>query len=100
MRSENLEFREALELLAERAGINIQPRNTLMASRVHPQILRPGHEKRTLYRVAAWRGPVSPLPSRIPEAEPAAFYLAERGLTPDTITRFNSASPPTAGTGF
>src|SRR4051812_4772511 len=56
MRSENLEFREALELLAERAGINI-------AAPAHHTSSEPGSvpprsdastEKRVLYRVAAW----------------------------------------------
>src|SRR4051794_36299888 len=49
MRSENLEFREALELLAERAGIQLRQSSELGGSPIRPE-----DDKRTLYRVLAW----------------------------------------------
>src|SRR6187402_2703442 len=51
MRTENMEFREALELLAERAGISLQ-RSEPGASATGGTSAR--DEKRTLYRAAAW----------------------------------------------
>ncbi len=55
MRAENLEFREALELLAERAGIDLRrhPHPTEPGGSSAPPP-RPEDDKRTLYRVLAW----------------------------------------------
>src|SRR4051812_30586325 len=98
MRSENLEFREALELLAERAGINIQPpqHTSSEPGGSSPRSSSdPSTEKRTLYRVAAWaEAEFHRCLVESPEAEPGRIYLAQRGLTKETITRFKLGFAP------
>ena len=97
MRSEGLEFREALELLAERAGINLLP--------PQPTFSEPGSsstgssdsstEKKTLYRVTAWaENEFHRCLLESPEAEHGRQYLADRGLSPETITRFKLGFAP------
>ncbi len=55
MRTENMEFREALELLAERAGINLTPPQAQHGEYGGSQErVDPSSDKRVLYRVAAW----------------------------------------------
>lgn len=94
MRAENLEFREALEMLAERAGIQLR-------SPSHPDgepggaPPRPEDDKRTLYRVLAWaEEQFHHCLMTAPEAEPGRVYLAERGLSADTIRRFRLGFAP------
>ncbi|HVT26782.1 MAG TPA: CHC2 zinc finger domain-containing protein, partial [Lacipirellulaceae bacterium] len=56
MRAENMEFREALELLAERAGIDLRL-SKLAGSSPTPAGADPNsaaNDKRNLYRVMAW----------------------------------------------
>ncbi len=91
MRAENLEFREALELLAERAGIQLRRPQSEPES--GPS--RAEDDKRTLYRVLAWaedqfhRCLVS-----APEGEPGRAYFAERGISDETIRRFHLGYAP------
>jgi DNA primase len=96
MRSENLEFREALELLAERAGINLQPLHHAHSEPGGSSARSdPSTEKRTLYRVAAWaEAEFHRCLLESPEAELGRNYLAGRGLTQDTITRFKLGFAP------
>jgi DNA primase len=97
MRSENLEFREALELLAERAGINIQPpqHTTSEPGGSSPGSPNPTTEKRLLYRLAAWaENEFHRCLLESPEADPGRIYLAQRGLTQDTINRFKLGFAP------
>lgn len=95
MRSENLEFREALELLAERAGINIQPPQHTSEPGGPPPSSDATTEKRSLYRVAAWaESEFHRCLLESPEAEPGRTYLAERGLTLETINRFKLGFAP------
>jgi DNA primase len=98
MRSENLEFREALELLAERAGINLTPPPTYTTSSEPdgpPPRPDASTEKRVLYRVAAWaEAEFHRCLVESPEAELGRVYLAERGLTPETINRFKLGFAP------
>jgi DNA primase len=109
MKAEGLEFREALEMLAERAGISLRERarrNSEPGDRHgFDDIESPGsrstrladlaEEKRTLYRAAAWaeeqfhRCLIS-----APEAEPGRTYLAERGITPESARRFHLGFAP------
>jgi DNA primase len=96
MRTEGLEFREALELLAERAGINLRPPTQ------HPS--EPGNlsapsdpaaDKRTLYRVIAWAEvQFHRCLLQSPEAEPGRAYLTERGISKETIDRFHLGFAP------
>jgi DNA primase len=91
MRAENMEFREALELLAERAGIDIRSerRGSSPPSSSAPD------EKRTLFRVAAWaEDQFHRCLLESPEAEPGRVYLAERGITLETIRQFRLGFAP------
>lgn len=94
MRAENLEFREALELLAERAGIELRA-GASAADGAGDRPARPEDDKRTLHRVLAWaeeqfhRCLVS-----APEGEPGRAYFAERGITDETIRRFHLGYAP------
>jgi DNA primase len=97
MRSENMEFREALEFLAERAGITLQPpqRAYAEAGGASPGASDSTTEKRTLYRVAAWaEEQFHRCLVESPEAEPGRVYLAERGLTAETIKQFKLGFAP------
>ncbi len=96
MRAENLEFREALELLAERAGIDLRPPAPTSGepggSSPRPD---PTSDKRTLYRVIAWaEAEFHRCLLESPEAEPARLYLAERGITPETAQQFKLGFAP------
>src|SRR4051812_29404410 len=98
MRAENMEFREALELLAERAGVNLQPLQRAGASSAATGAEdRPARsdEKRTLYRLTAWaESEFHRCLLESPEAEAGRQYLANRGITADTITRFKLGFAP------
>jgi DNA primase len=119
MKAEGLEFREALEMLAERAGISLQRtrqhpsepgrghrREAIVGPRTDSdeigspgsrttRFADPAEEKRTLYRAAAWaeeqfhRCLVS-----APEAETGRVYLAERGITAESVRRFHLGFAP------
>src|SRR4051812_39475738 len=82
MRSESLEFREALELLAERAGINLSPPARISGEPGGSSARSdPTTEKRTLYRVAAWaEDQFHRCLLESPEAEPGRAYLAQCGV--------------------
>jgi DNA primase len=97
MRSENMEFREALEFLAERAGVNIQPPQRAYGEPGGSSSgsSDPTTEKRTLYRVAAWaEEQFHRCLIESPEAEPGRDYLAGRGLTSETIRQFKLGFAP------
>jgi DNA primase len=94
MKAEGLEFREALEMLAEKAGISIQ----------HPEPFRGGpsnhaghatSDKRTLYRLMAWaEEQFHHCLLSSPEAEAGRQYLTERRLAPHTIEQFRLGFAP------
>ncbi len=90
MQMEGLEFREALEMLAERAGIAIQE----TAERPKPAPGSPD-DKPTLYQAMAW---VEQTYHRYlleaSEAEPARQYLAERQILPESIRAFHLGFAP------
>jgi len=88
MQREGVEFREALEMLAERFGIPL---------RRSPQPAKPGgvDDKRRLYAVTEWAAAQFHhylLESR--EAEAARRYLDDRGFTEETIRRFQIGFSP------
>jgi len=94
MKTEGLEFREALELLAERAGITLQS-TPYTGSESGGSSARPEDDKRTLYRVTAWaEEQFHRCLLGAPEAEPGRRYLADRGITPQTVRRFNVGFAP------
>ena len=90
MKTEGVEFREALAMLADRAGIPLQP------TRSQPD--GPGggaHDKRTLYQAMVWaEGQYHECLLHSPEAEPARRYLAERKITPESVRRFHLGFAP------
>src|SRR5262249_29591537 len=72
MKMENVEFPEALAMLAERAGIQINPQKQGGPG-------GPADEKRPLYQAMAWsEEQFHRCLLAAPEAEPARRYLAER----------------------
>ncbi len=89
MKREGVDFREALEMLADRAGIQLT-----RSPREAPQPGSPA-DKRTLYRVAAWaEQQFHNYLLRAPEAEIARRYLEDRGFTPETVERFQIGYAP------
>jgi DNA primase len=85
MRMEKVEFREALEQLADRAGI------TLARGRSGV----PADQKATLLKALDWAAErFADCLARSPEARAARDYLTSRGLTPDTISRFQLGYAP------
>jgi DNA primase len=85
MRMEKVEFREALEQLADRAGITLpRGRGGL-----------PADEKASLRSVMAWAAErFRDCLRSSPEAGPARDYLRGRGLSPETIERFQLGFAP------
>jgi DNA primase len=91
MRAEGLEFREALEMLAERAGVNL-------ATSAKPQAAGGAEsqfDRRSLLKAMAWvEEQYHHCLLRTPEAEPARRYLAERGITSESAARFHLGFAP------
>jgi DNA primase len=89
MRAEGLEFREALEMLAERAGVNLAPA-------VKPQAAAESQfDRRNLLKAMAWVEEQYHLCLlRMPEAEPARRYLADRGITSESAAKFHVGFAP------
>ncbi|MFM7248566.1 MAG: DNA primase [Planctomycetaceae bacterium] len=84
MRIEKLEFREALEQLAERAGIDLpRGRGGL-----------PPDERQSLHRVLAWARDRFAEQIRHPDGARARDYLLGRGLSQDSIDRFRVGFAP------
>ncbi|HEX2473358.1 MAG TPA: CHC2 zinc finger domain-containing protein [Lacipirellulaceae bacterium] len=119
MKAEGLEFREALEMLAERAGVSLQRsrhhpsepggghhREAMVAPRHgYEQVQSPGssttrladpaEEKRTLYGAAAWaEEQFHRCLATAPEAAPGRQYLAERGITVESVRQFHLGFAP------
>jgi DNA primase len=109
MKIENVEFPEALAMLAERAGISLQ-RSRAIAPAGRPGLRNEGREppddasspsdpndKRTLYRALAWaedqyhRGLLEST-----DAELARRYLDERGLSTETVAKYKLGFGPPA----
>jgi len=97
MKMENVEFREALEMLAERAGIELAPRRRESTGSGPPPDSpeAKARDKKTLYRAMAWaEGQYHRALVNSPEAEPARQYLKERGLSSKSIERFHLGFAP------
>lgn len=89
MQKENVDFREALEMLADRAGVELKQSNA-----PKPQPGSPG-DKSTLYRAMAWAEQLyHDCLLRDPVAEAARRYLDERGISQETIHKFRVGYAP------
>ena len=85
MRMEKIEFREALEQLASRAGIELTRGRSGL----------PSDLKTALYRTLDWAAKrFSDCLQDAPEAQSARDYLQARGLLPATIQRFQLGYAP------
>ena len=84
MRRDGIDFREALSRLAEKAGVELSAQ-TAREDR-HRKRLRDALEA-----AIAWYREVL---LQTPQAEKARAYLAERGLTPETLERFGIGYAP------
>jgi DNA primase len=98
MKTEGVEFREALEMLADRAGISLErPKPRHEAAPGVPGETRRGGavDKRMLYRAMAWaEKQYHRCLLESPEAEPARRYLQERGITSESIESFHLGFSP------
>ena len=92
MRAEGLEFREALEMLAERAGVNLAPASSLQRAGAQES----DFDRRNLFRAMAWaEEQFHQCLLHTPGAEPARRYLADRGINDSSIAAFRLGfSPP------
>ena len=80
MKRESVEFREALTRLAQRAGVQLQPRSPEAAARDEARTRLLAANEAAL---AWWRGLLDQ-----PEGRTAREYLAQRGLGPDSVQKF------------
>ena len=88
MRMENIEFREALEMLADRAGIELTTAR-------QPGEQASQFDRRNLYRVMAWaEQQYCECLAKSSDAEPARTYLQERGIVEDTVRSFHIGFAP------
>ena len=98
MKMEGVEFREALQILAERAGIPIEQLHKQPA--IQGETTTGGSQstqssKRTLMHAMAWAEQhYHDCLLNAPEAEPARRYLQERGITTESIERFRLGFSP------
>ncbi len=89
MKNEGVEFREALEMLAEQAGIEIRPAPR-PAQGASPGTPGGPPDKRTLYQAMAWvEQQYHDCLLNASEAEPARAYLEQRGITPESVEKFH-----------
>ena len=94
MQSEGVTFPEALAMLAERAGIALKP-----VRRAGPHSAEEdeaqGPDKRTLLRAMVWaEQQYHECLLNMPEGEPGRKYLAERGITAESIEKFHLGYSP------
>lgn len=87
MKREGVGFREALAMLAERVGISLAGRVGGSGSQ--------SDERRRLYKALAWAEEEYHRALLLdPQAEPARRYLAERGISEESIRRFRLGFAP------
>ena len=91
MRREGVDFRQALEILADRAGIELRP--TRGSAGATPGSAK---DKRTLYQAMAWaEKQFHECLLNAPEAAPARAYLQARGISGESIKRYHIGFAPT-----
>ena len=98
MKMENLEFREALEMLAARAGVKLE------RYKKSPQYQKEKDQKTRLYQINSWSARLfHEILLKHPTGKAALEYLKKRKLTAETIKTFMigyapSGRSPTGGT--
>ena len=94
MKAEGVEFREALQMLADRAGIQVEPQRRRSSSTTG-ETASGSDDKRTLLQAMAWaERQYHECLLKLPEAEAARRYLEERGITAESIERFKLGFSP------
>lgn len=89
MRKENCNFREALEMLAERANIQLSNRPTA------PVVPGSPSDKKTLLECMAWAEKTyHECLLQADVAEHCRHYLEDRGISPESIARFKIGFSP------
>ncbi len=88
MKMEGVEFAEALRLLADKAGIQLEPRRRPDGTPA------PADEKRDMLQALAWAEQRFHAYLLSPEGKPAFQYLTDRGLTMETIVKFHCGFSP------
>ena len=89
MKIEGVDFREAIEMLADRAGIDLAPRKQ-QASGGDDRF-----DRRNLFKAMAWaEDKFHQCLISSPEAEPARAYLADRGINEDSVKKFHIGFAP------
>lgn len=94
MRREGVEFPEALEMLAEQAGIELKPRGSSGGRGVGPGG-GSAVDKQELYRAMAWA--IDQYHQQLiasPEGAAARDYLGQRGIVPESWSRFRLGWAP------
>ncbi|HND51537.1 MAG TPA: DNA primase [Pirellulaceae bacterium] len=88
MKKEGVDFREALQMLADRAGIQV--------TQSREQIVPGGpDDKATLLKASAWAEKLfHECLLRSPEAAAARKYLAERRISPESVAQFRIGYSP------
>jgi DNA primase len=91
MKMEGVDFPEALAMLADRAGITLQR----PARGEGGPGASSGIDKRTLYKAAAWaERQYHECLVHSPDAEPARKYFQDRGISAESIERFQLGFAP------
>ena len=90
MKREGIDFREALEMLADRAGITLEANS----SQPRPVAGSPG-DKKTLFAACAWaEQQFQHCLQQATEAEVARKYFADRSVSSDSVERFHLGFSP------
>jgi DNA primase len=91
MKREHIEFREALEMLARRANLELPKRHRPAGSEADES----GENKNRLYEIVAWaENEFHECLLKAPAAERARRYLKERGISGATWARFRLGYHP------
>jgi DNA primase len=89
MKREGCEFREAMQMLADRAGISLGPQTSQKATPGSPD------DKNTLYQCCEWAArQFHEFLLRSEAAEAARQYVEERNITPASVERFRIGFSP------
>lgn len=88
MKIEGVDFREAIEMLADRAGVDLTPRKQYTDGEYQ-------YDRRNLFKAMAWaEDKFHQCLLTSPEAEPARQYLADREINQESIEKFNIGFAP------